>query len=150
MMTPERHQQNEQLFNAALERRPEERAAFIREACAGDQELRRQVETLLPYDDQAGNFIETPPANVAAAMHVAKQATMLGRTLGHCRIISLLGAGGMGEVYLAEDTKLSRKVALKLLPPESVADEQAKKRLVREAQTVATLDHPNVCAIHEI
>lgn len=75
---------------------------------------------------------------------------MVGRTLGHCRILSRLGAGGMGEVFLAEDTRLGRKVAIKLLPPESVTDEQAKKRLVREAQAAAKLDHPNICAIHEI
>jgi eukaryotic-like serine/threonine-protein kinase len=71
-------------------------------------------------------------------------------TISHYRILSKLGAGGMGEVFLAEDTKLGRKVALKLLPLESVADERAKRRLIREAQAAATLDHPNICAIHEV
>jgi len=71
-------------------------------------------------------------------------------TLSHYRILSRLGAGGMGEVYLAEDTKLDRKVAIKLLPADSVPDEQAKKRLIREAKAAATLDHPNICAIHEV
>jgi non-specific serine/threonine protein kinase len=88
---------------------------------------------------------------VAAAILAAEPGQpMVGRTLGHYRILSHLGAGGMGEVYLAEDTKLGRKVAIKLLPPESAADEQAKKRLVREAKAAATLDHSNICAIHEV
>lgn len=70
--------------------------------------------------------------------------------IAHYRIIRKLGAGGMGEVYLAEDSKLDRKVAIKFLPPESTADEQAKKRLVREARAAAKLDHPNICSIHEV
>ncbi|HSB08077.1 MAG TPA: protein kinase [Blastocatellia bacterium] len=75
---------------------------------------------------------------------------MISQTISHYRIVQKLGAGGMGEVYLAEDTKLDRKVAIKLLPPESTADDQAKKRLVREARAAAKLDHPNICAIHEV
>ena len=72
------------------------------------------------------------------------------RKIGHYEILSLLGAGGMGEVYLAEDTKLDRKVAIKFLPSESTADSQAKRRLIREARAAAKLDHPNICAIHEV
>ncbi|MEK6325094.1 MAG: protein kinase [Acidobacteriota bacterium] len=75
---------------------------------------------------------------------------MISETISHYRILQKLGAGGMGEVYLAEDTKLGRKVAIKFLPPESTADEQARKRLLREAQAAATLDHPNICAVHEV
>ncbi len=71
-------------------------------------------------------------------------------TISHYRILQKLGAGGMGEVYLAEDTSLNRKVAIKFLPAESVADEQAKRRLVREAKAAAKLDHPNICAIYEV
>src|SRR5437867_2513698 len=77
-------------------------------------------------------------------------SSMVGRQLGSYKILSQLGAGGMGEVYLAEDTRLKRKVAIKFLPLRSIADEQAQKRLVREAQAAATLDHPNICAIHEV
>jgi len=79
-----------------------------------------------------------------------KESSPANTTISHYRILSRLGAGGMGEVYLAQDTTLNRKVAIKLLPPESVTDEQAKKRLIREAKAAATLDHPNICAIHEV
>ncbi|HKE56313.1 MAG TPA: protein kinase, partial [Pyrinomonadaceae bacterium] len=75
---------------------------------------------------------------------------MISQTISHYRILKKLGAGGMGEVYLAEDTKLNRKVAIKFLPSESSANERARKRLLREAQAAAILDHPNICAIYEV
>ena len=75
---------------------------------------------------------------------------MIEQTISHYRIIKKLGAGGMGEVYLAEDTMLDRKVAIKFLPSESSNDVNANRRLIREAKSAATLDHPNICAIHEI
>src|SRR5713101_2641265 len=74
----------------------------------------------------------------------------IGPNISHYRIVSPLGAGGMGEVYLAEDTQLGRRVAIKLLPPETISDEHARKRLVREARAAATLDHPNICSIYEV
>ena len=150
-MKAERYQQVERLFHSALECKPEDRAAFIEQACAGDEALRHEVESLLPYDDQARSFIETPPSNVAAAILAAEpEQSMAGRALGHYRILSFLGAGGMGEVYLAQDSKLDRKVAIKLLPPESASDQRAKKRLVREAKAAATLNHANICATYEV
>ena len=79
-----------------------------------------------------------------------KEWPQLNATVSHYLILQKLGAGGMGEVYLAEDTKLDRKVAIKFLPAESIADEQAKKRLVREAKAAAQLDHPNICSIYEV
>jgi serine/threonine protein kinase len=75
---------------------------------------------------------------------------VIAQSITHYRIIKKLGTGGMGEVYLAEDTNLDRKVAIKCLPPESTADESAKKRLIREAKAAAKLDHPNICPIHEV
>jgi serine/threonine protein kinase len=77
-------------------------------------------------------------------------AVAVGTQLGHYRILAPLGAGGMGEVYLAEDTRLGRQAAIKFLPPELTADERAKRRLLREAQAAAKLDHPNICAVYEV
>src|SRR5436853_2581797 len=76
--------------------------------------------------------------------------TLVNQTISHYKIISQLGAGGMGEVYLAEDTQLGRRVAIKLLPPATISDEHARKRLVREARAAATLDHPNICSVYEV
>jgi serine/threonine protein kinase len=75
---------------------------------------------------------------------------MVPQTISHYRILKKLGAGGMGEIYLAEDTILDRKVAIKFLPSESSSDVNANRRLIREAKSAATLDHPNICAIHEV
>src|SRR5262247_1761708 len=116
MMKPERWRQVDHLFQAALERAPEERAAFISEACGGDESLRREVEALLAADGQAENFIEAPAYAVVAPLIVGDDTqSLLGKTLGHYQIISLVGKGGMGEVYCARDTKLGRVVALKIL-----------------------------------
>ncbi len=151
-MTPERYRQIGKLLQAALELEPQHRRAFLDSACAGDQELRREVESLLSSDEQAGSFIAGGALEMAAGLMDHRPQTQLAvaQKIGHYKIHSLLGAGGMGEVYLAEDTKLDRKVAIKLLPPESTADEQAKKRLFREARAAAKLDHPNICAVHEV
>jgi eukaryotic-like serine/threonine-protein kinase len=146
-MTPERYQQIGKLLEAALELEPERRASFLDEACAGDPELRREVESLIVSDEQAGSFIAGGALEMAAGL---MEQLPVSRKLGHYEILSLLGAGGMGEVYLAEDTKLDRKVAIKFLASDSTGDSQANKRLIREARAAARLDHPNICAIHEV
>jgi serine/threonine-protein kinase len=110
-----------------------------------------EVESLLGYEERAEQFIETPALEVAAKQTAKDQvSSMVGRQLGPYRILSQLGAGGMGDVYLAEDSRLNRKVAIKFILARSIGDEQAKKRLIREAQAAARLDHPNICAIHEV
>src|SRR5581483_1038457 len=142
-MTPERYQQIGELCETALELEPGERAAFLDRACAGDEALRQEVESLLAADEQAGNFIAVPALELAAG-------TMAGERIGHYRVLSLLGKGGMGEVYLAEDTRLRRKVALKLLPGYFTADEQRVRRFRQEAQAASALNHPNIITIHDI
>ena len=150
-MDPERWQRVERIYNAAIEREPGSRDAFIEQECAGDEPLRREVESLLGCKPEATGVLEAPLRKVIAEKVAQdERAEILGRQLGNYRVLSPLGAGGMGEVYLAEDTRLDRKVAIKLLPPESTADEQAKRRLIREAKAAAKLDHPNICSIYEV
>jgi eukaryotic-like serine/threonine-protein kinase len=150
-MNKERWQLIERTYHAALDREGKARSAFLDEACAGDEELRSEVEDLIGHDGQASRFIESPALEVAAKWMAEDQvSSMVGRQLGSYKILSQLGAGGMGEVYLAEDTRLNRKVAIKFILASSTADEQAQKRFIREAQAAAGLDHPNICAIHEV
>ena len=150
-MKGEKYHQLEELYHEALEREPGERRAFLEQACGDDLALRREVESLLGYDERAAYFIETPPDDVAAAMLAGEQSkSMAGRTIGHYHILSMLGAGGMGEVYLAEDTRLKRRVALKLLPVLFTADRDRLRRFEQEARAASTLNHPNIITIHEI
>ncbi len=150
-MTAERYQQIEELYHAALGRQPEERRAFLEQACAGDEGLRNEVESLLGYDERADEFIETPPDDVAAAVLAAgwKQLAV-GTTLGHYRVGSFLGAGGMGEVYRAQDTRLNREVAIKVLPASFANDADRLRRFEREALATSALNHPNILTIYDI
>jgi serine/threonine protein kinase/pimeloyl-ACP methyl ester carboxylesterase len=140
-------QRAEELFHATLERSPEERQAFLDEACGDDTELRRQVEVLVSKDEKAGSFLETPAVALLTASAGAPHS-LVGRQLGPYRILSRLGAGGMGEVYRAHDEKLGRDVAIKTLPPGFAHDPQRVARLRREARTLASLNHPNIAAIY--
>jgi eukaryotic-like serine/threonine-protein kinase len=148
-MTPERWQQIDGLLEEALGRATNERAAFLDQACAGDEALRRKVDDLLAAHAQAENFIETPALEVEAKALAEQTRSMVGRQLGRYQILALLGAGGMGEVYRARDTRLNRAVAIKVLPPHLTQDSVALARFEREAQAVAALSHPNILAIHD-
>src|SRR5262245_50395263 len=150
-MKPDRWKQVDELFEAALDCPTSERASFLDRACAGDDELRREVESLLLSDAQAETFIESPPTRVAAELFSYDPPKVgKGKRIGHYEILEQLGSGGMGDVYLARDTNLGRKVALKLLPPSLTADAQLRARFFREAKLASALDHPNVCTIHEV
>ena len=152
-MTPERWKQIDELAQAALERGGDERATFLDQACAGDDALRREVESQIAYQQQASKFLEEPAFKHAAELMADPQTgteSMEGRTISHYSVLRKLGEGGMGEVYLAQDTTLNRKVAIKFLSQNSVAGEQARKRLVREAKAAAALDHPHICGVHEV
>lgn len=152
-MRAERFRQIDELLDAALERDAGgARAAFLDSACAGDDELRAEVESLLKAHGRAENFIESPALEVAARAQAARQSvtTEVGRRVGPYKILSLLGAGGMGEVYLAEDARLNRRVALKLLPAEFTKSAERVRRFEREARAASALNHPNIVTIHDI
>src|SRR5262245_52971586 len=153
-MTPERWGQIEKVFHSALERAPGERAAFLDETCAGDEELRLDLETLLAAHERPESrfeaMFEAIKAEVAAEPHDEdKIGSMAGMTLGRYRLLSPLGAGGMGEVYHALDTRLDREVAVKILPARLAENPDAMQRFEREAKAVAALSHPNILSIHD-
>ena len=151
-MNPERWRQISQLYHGALERGPNQRAAFLNDACAGDEALRREVESLLANERAAEGFLAAPAVEAAAkAMAEDQGPTLVGRQIGsHYHVVEQIGAGGMGVVYRVRDTHLDRDVALKVLPASVLADETARARLLREARLAASLNHPHICTIYEV
>src|SRR2546421_4295339 len=150
-MTPEHWQRIKALLESALERKPDERSAFLNEACAGDSSLRNEIESLITSHEQAGGFIASPAfALMAESLTSNGTESVAGQTLGHYKVIEQIGTGGMGEVYLAEDTRLSRKVALKLLPAYFTSDDERVRRFQQEARAASNLNHPNILTIYEI
>src|SRR5262245_8610368 len=149
-MNPEKWKRVETLYFAALERPLQLRQAFLHDACQGDDELRATVEYILAADAIEDDFLSRPVLEIAAATLPPPENALAGKRIAQYEIVSMLGAGGMGEVYLAEDTRLNRKVAIKFLHPESVADLPAYSRTLNEARAAAALDHPNICAVYEV
>jgi predicted Ser/Thr protein kinase len=148
-VTPERWKQVNAVFHAALDRTAD-RTAFVAEATAGDPELRREVESLLAAHRSSPDFLETPAWGVAPELMFDDEPTLVGRTIGPYRVLEEIGRGGMGVVYVAEDTRLGRQVALKALAPASVQDPAGRERLRREARAAAALAHPAIATIHAL
>src|SRR5262245_39601746 len=155
MMDAKRWEQIKEVYDRALDLSGDEREGFLSEACGDDDDLRREVESLLAAHDDAGTFLQSPAVEVAAHEIVADEVTspapqLIGRELANYRIVSLLGRGGMGEVYLAEDKRLRRKVALKFLPARFTNDAERVRRFEREAKAASATNHPNILTIYEI
>jgi eukaryotic-like serine/threonine-protein kinase len=151
-MTPEHWEQVALLHRAALQHEESRRAAFLYGACAGDEDLRREVESLLAYEEKAETFMELPAVEVVAKQLAEMQALRMiqksGTKLGAYEILAPLGVGGMGEVYRARDSKLNRDVALKILPARFGNDAERMARFRREARVLASLNHPNIGSIY--
>jgi Tol biopolymer transport system component len=151
-MDRERWQQIDRLLSSALQLEPDERQAFLETACAGDEELRREVEDLLHAHDQAGNMLERPALGMPGLDRIPgeKSDALIGTQLGFYQVEALIGTGGMGRVYRARDTRLPRHVALKVLPEEYGSDMERVRRFKREAQAASALNHPNILTVYDI
>jgi serine/threonine protein kinase len=154
MLGKERWERVETLYHDALQRAPETRHAFLDQACEGDAEVRREVDSLLSFDGQAERFIETPAMEIAARALASGQSSASPpdsiKNIGPYQLVSQIGQGGSGDVYLAIDTRLDRKVALKLMSDDFAGDRDRISRFRQEARTTSTLSHPNIVTIFEI
>ena len=146
----ENWQQVEELFHDAIAKEPADRTIFLDKACGGNARLRLQVESLIVAHDREDHMIDFPVYKAAAEMLTKEEQLKAGQAVGHYQICSVLGAGGMGVVYLAQDTQLNRRIALKVLPPHLMIDPERVRRFELEARAISALNHPNIVTIHEI
>src|SRR5258705_4668936 len=150
-MTPERWQKIKEISNSATKYRPEERGVFLSQPCAGDRHLRSEVESLMAPQKKRGSFIDAPAYEATALLLVDERAEFKpGQAVGSYEITSFISRGGMGEVYLAQDNRLKRRVALKLLPASVIKDANRLHRFEQEARAASALNHPNIITIYEI
>jgi serine/threonine protein kinase len=150
-ITPEQYQRIGELYYAALELAPEARPHFLTVECGKDEVLRREVESLIAAREQADGFVAGKVAGLVAEMADRQERqSQVGQNISHYQVLSLLGAGGMGEVYLAQDSLLERKVALKLLPSAFTNNQERLRRFKKEARSVSSLNHPNILTIFDV
>ena len=149
-MSSDRLQHIQTIYNDAAPLAAEERTTFLDRACGSDTELRREVESLLAFQQQAETWLDKTAAEVAARS-LAKEGVgaMLDRRLGRYQLLSLVGQGGMGDVYCAVDSRLNRLVAVKTLPSYMATDAHRVKRFEDEARAIAALTHPHICMLHD-
>ncbi len=151
MITHDRWQRIKEIFQSAQERTPAERFDFLNEVCGDDKSIREEVEALLTADDSNEDFLSAPAYEFAAGMLADEAAEFsAGQKVGRYTILCPLGAGGMGQIYLAHDEQLGRKIALKLISREFATDPRRVLRFENEARAASALNHPNVCVIHDV
>src|SRR6185436_16457357 len=154
MIEKDRWAKVESIYHAALEHEPQERAAFVSKECAGDQELESEVGSLLKFDGPADAFMQAPALNVAAKTYAVSQETSEYESkiedIGPYHFLKLIGEGGTGKVYLAVDTRLDRKVAIKILSVDFTEDVDRVSRFKQEARATSSLNHPNIVTIFEV
>jgi serine/threonine protein kinase len=148
-MGSERWQQIERLYHAAMEREAGQRAAFVEQACAGDESLQQEVASLIAQAENIEGFIEQS-AFEQVARSLAREGLGPGTKLGDYEVLGLVGSGAMGEVYRARDTRLGRHVAIKMLPMFLSADSDRLRRFEQEARAAAALNHPNILAVFQM
>jgi eukaryotic-like serine/threonine-protein kinase len=151
-MKPERWSKIESIFHKVLEADESRRGAVIEESCAGDEELRREVESLLAHHSDSSSFIEQPAfaTTISLTAAAAPRPDLKGVAVGHYRILEEIGSGGMGQVFRALDTRLHRTVAIKVLPSTHVADPDRKRRFLQEARAASKLNHPNIVTLYDM
>src|SRR5512136_1444454 len=154
-MTPERWEGIKQIYHSALEVEPGRREAFLKEACAGDEALFKEVMSLLAQEGNSEGFFESPALQVVARELAEDRAQepatdLVGHTLSHYRIEQKIGEGGMGVVYRARDPRLGRDVAIKVLPAEVASDPDRLRRFEQEARAAGQLNHPNIVALYDV
>src|SRR6266481_100387 len=148
---PDPHWENlKEIFHTAVALAPAERDTYLDHACDGNASLRQAVESLLKSHEETGNFVDAPAYQAAAEMLVDGADLKAGQNIAHYRIVRLIGEGGMGKVYLAEDAKLHRRISLKFLSANFTKDHERLRRFEQEARAASALNHPNILTIHQI